>query len=91
MVARHSPRNWQKHKWEGYIEKVLAIAAISETILTRPIAKADKVETRLSNLETLTDSRPSEYRYEGVTLGSVVAKAPEQDLSRRTNRRSILH
>jgi hypothetical protein len=55
MIARRSVRHWQKHRWEDHIEKMLAVAAKNESILTRLIAKADKVETRLCNLETRTN------------------------------------
>lgn len=91
MIARRSVRHWQKHRWEDHIEKMLAVAAKNESILTRLIAKADKVETRLCNLETRTNLGSSEYKHKGIAPGSVVAKAPELDLSRCANRRSILH
>jgi hypothetical protein len=91
MIVRCSVRHWQKHRWEDCIRKMLSIAATNETILTRLVAKADKVEKRLCNLETRTNLGSSEYKHKGIAPGSVVAKAPELDLSRCANRRSILH
>ena len=73
------------------MEKLLAIAATNEIILTRLIANVDKVETRLCNLEKRTYLKSSEDKHKGFTPANVVAKAPEFDLSRCANQRSILH